>query len=228
MTIQTPLVRFPLYHGSSSLHLENFIPGEAPRPFEHHDAAIRLFREAWAALADLGRSPEWWIQRMLEQSSQHSNWRHGTLYVSPSTLSAVRYASSGARCGGELLTMCADALASLRGLVGVRAQQLEDAFSELGRFLKGVGEPILVELGELTAGDLTTKVEGKDVSQMLQLLDGDEKRRHVIGQQVNFAVQPNCGVVLRVSRLEVERPGDPLTLFRVIPILDQERSPAAK
>ena len=97
-------VPFPLYHGSSSHHLAHFEPASPPAQWPYKSAALKLLRDVWTILRARGVDPEWWVERVLDQSSGHANWQHGALYVTPSKLSAVRYSGGGAVYGGELLT----------------------------------------------------------------------------------------------------------------------------
>ena len=99
-------VPFPLFHGTSSHYLELFRPGTVPGDWPYGDAAISLLGETWAALREFGREPDWWVERTLNQVSGPANWQHGELYLTPSRLSAARYAVGRAIDGGELLTMC--------------------------------------------------------------------------------------------------------------------------
>ena len=207
-------VPFPLYHGSSSHYLAHFEPGSPPAKWPYKSAALKLLRDAWTILRARGVDPEWWVERVLDQSSGHANWQHGALYVTPSKSSAVRYSGGGAVYGGELLTFCRRAIDQLRALDReVTRRLLKEAQSVVG-FLDGGGWPLLVELSDVNVGDLSPERASNDVTEKLkELADLDEKMREMVGQQTNFRLRPGASVVTRVFRLEIENPQDPLTPF---------------
>ena len=160
-------VPFALYHGSSSHYLAHFRPGQEPSHWPYVQDALKLYRQVWTELKRLGHAPDWWQERILAQDSGHANWQHGQLYVTPSEISAVRYAGGGAAHGGELLQSCRNALDQLSGLDPDRAAELLRGAQRIGRFLKETGLPILVELENVPESGLTPERPSDDLSAQL-------------------------------------------------------------
>lgn len=221
MDNDSPTISFPLFHGTSSHYLTVFKPGTVPTDWSYKGVTLGLLRDVWAALRDLGREPEWWVERILEQHSGYANWQHGELYVTPSKLSAVRYAGGGAVYGGELLTLCRSALDELVELDRERAKHLVRNAEGLARFLNGAGLPILVEFANVRVCDISMERESDDVRTALSLLDS-ELMLETLGQQTNFRLIPGRCTVSRVFELEITDIKDPLTSFGLRPICDSK------
>lgn len=215
MDSNSQIISFPLYHGTSSHYLAGFKPGTTPTVWPHKGVALGLLRDAWAALREFGREPEWWVERILDQESGFSNWQHGELYVTPSRLSAESYAGGGAANGGELLTLCRSAIDELAELDRERADRLMRNAEGVTGFLKGSGLPILVEFVDVRVCDLMTERESDHVLTALSDLDS-ESMREVLGQQTNFRLMPGNGTINRVFELEIGDVDDPLTPFNLI------------
>ena len=214
-------VPFPLYHGSSSHYLAHFRLGQPPSHWPYTRAALKLYRQVWTELKRLGHVPDWWQERMLAQDSGHTNWQHGQLYVTPSQISAVRYAGGGAAHGGELLQSCRAALDQLSGLVPGRTAELLRGAEAIGRFLEETGLPILVELRNVPVSGLSPDRPSDDASaQLTELADFDERMGERMGQQINFRLAPGCGVVARIFELSIDELGDPLSKFQLREIED--------
>lgn len=216
-------VPFALYHGSSTHYLEHFRLGRPPSPWPYARSALELYRQAWAQLKLLGQAPDWWQEKILVQDSGHANWQHGQLYVTPSKISAVRYAGGGAAHGGELMQSCRDALDELAKLDPGRTTELLRGASGIGRFLEETGRPVLVEFGKVPVSGLSPERSSDDVNaQLTQLIESDEKMREIMGQQTNFRLAPSRGVVVRVFEVLVDDLSDPLSKFQLREIVDSD------
>ena len=80
-------VPFALYHGSSSHYLKHFRLGRPPSHWPYARHALKLHRQVWTELKLLGHAPDWRRERISAQASEHTNWQHGQLYVTPSKIS---------------------------------------------------------------------------------------------------------------------------------------------
>ena len=234
------LVPTPLYHGTSSHFLSAFKPGATPAMWPHKRAALRLLEDVWTDLSqlrdqvpcDLREKLAWgiayeeipfYVRNVIDQVSGHSNWQHGELYLTPSKLKAVEYACRGAKHGGELVTMCRNALNALTGVDQQKAERLTGCAESLPRLLRGTDlPPILVEFDDIRIADLSTEVQEDDVSEALSLLTdkklretfgSDERVREIVGQQTNFRLANGCGVVGRVFEVHVEDQDNPSSPF---------------
>lgn len=209
-------VPFALYHGTSSLYLKSFVQGMPPMPWPHRTASLQLLQHAWAALRKFGSEPPWWIESIIAQKSGVSNWQHGSFYVTPSRQSAVRYAATGSSFGGELLTLCKQALDELGERDGIMASELMRNAGPLSPLLSGTGQPILVELNGIYASDLAPETDGRELSDMLvELSQLDASGRDLRGQQANFSLKDGRGVIARLFKVNAADPDDPLTDFEL-------------
>jgi hypothetical protein len=209
------MVPFPLYHGTSSHYRDLFRPGTTPSSWAHTEAALALIRGAWAELKSLGIEPDPYARAVLAQRSDHMNWQHGELFVTPSQSSAVRYAGTGAAYGGELMMFCKDALERLRQADASRALRVPGV-ELLSRFLEGGGTPLLIEITNVRAADLLPEIAGKNVADALSgLARLNDKMRDLMGQQTNFRLKTNYSVVSRVFAVDIEEPDDPVSNYRL-------------
>ena len=224
MNIAEQLVPFPLFHGTSNHYVTAFKPGATPVAWPHKEMALSLLRDAWTALCVLGCEPSWYVQDVLNQVSGHSNWQHGELYLTPNRVSAVRYACGGAEYGGELLTLCRDAIDALAELDQTKAKHLMQSTGAMVDLLQGTGlPPILIEFDNVYMGDLSTERESDDLLESISfLVDEDERSREILGQQTNFRLANRRGIVTNVFEIEVECDSGPLPPFhlREIPSLE--------
>lgn len=197
------VVPFPLYHGTSSHFLSSFRAGATPAPWPHQYDALSLLRRTWTSIQSFGLKPEWYVEKVLNQTSEHTNWQHGELYVTPSKASAVRYAINGAENGGELLTFCREAIDILCSLDSSSADHLLSRNEHIARFLSTSGwPPILVKFDNLLVNQLTPENKSEDVVELLQRLE-DENQIEIIGQQTNFRITHTAGVVSGIFEIGV-------------------------
>lgn len=171
-------------------------------PWPYRDDALSLLRETWTSIQSLGHTPAWYIERVLNQTSEHTNWQHGELYVTPSKAAAVKYAIGGTTNGGELLTFCREAIDILSGLDSSIAEHLLSQNKHIARFFNTSGQPpILVQFDNLMVDELEPEVKSENVMDLLQCL-ADEDNRETIGQQMNFRI-PHAAVVSRIFKIDV-------------------------
>lgn len=209
-------VPFPLYHGSSSHYIASFRPGDTVADWPHKHDALEICRRLWTALKDHNLAPEWWQEKILAQDTGPANWQHGQVYVTPSMISAVRYASGGAAHGGELLQSCRDALDKLSQNEPRKAGELLRDAGAVARFLEEEGFPILVEFRDVQPNGLSPERPSDDVGEQLaKLAEFEDREREILGQQINFRLAPGCGVVARVFELSIKDVGDPLSQYEL-------------
>jgi hypothetical protein len=212
------MISFPLYHGTSSHYLDAFRVGRAPAGWPYKESAIGLLRETWKALRSHGIEPEWWVNRALAQESKHANWQHGELYVTPSKCAAVRYAGAAGPFGGELMMFCDAALDRLEQVDPGNAAELRGR-SSLSHLLDGNGLPILVEIGNVFPSDLSSENAARNVTEDLSTLEKQtDELRELIGQQINFRLARNCGVVSTVSSVDIQEPDSPTSKYCIVRI----------
>jgi hypothetical protein len=158
---------------------------------------------ATEAIARSGGEVEFYECNALIQGSGHANWDHGEIFLTPSRGSALRYAQTGGAHGGELLTMCAEALQRL-GVLNVEAHEdlIKQTNVDLQKFLQGGGRPMLVLFDDMNTCDLDA--ERRDVESVRDVLirvpKTEDPNFDILTQQSNFRVKPGRG---RVSRLEL-------------------------
>ena len=209
----------PLYHGTSSHYLSAFRLGSPPAPWPYKDQALEMLREIWKQLSLKGIYPEWHIEKILKQESGPSNWRHGEFYVTPSRISAVRYAAANCSCGGELLTTCKEGLDKIQNLDKKIYNDIMSTHEPVSKFLLESGDPILLEIGSLTKLDLSTENDDDDLERELEfILQYSGDMLEMMSQQANFRVEPGQGKIHSIYKLEIEDPDDPLPRYQMIKI----------
>ena len=208
------IVPFPLYHGSSTHYIDGFRRGEAPADWPLKEGALQLLRDIWIRLNACGEEPEFWIQNMMDQRTGPANWQHGDLYVTPSERAAVNYAGGNAKHGGELMTQCREGLDRLLQVDKSSARNLLEHLDPVVRGpLSGVGEPILIELVDVSIRSLEPETH-RDRDERIDLLLGlSERDRELIGQQINFRLMAASGTVAEVYFLNVTNRADPLSAY---------------
>lgn len=216
-------VPFVLYHGTSSHHLANFRPGNLLSHWPYKREALKLYRQVWMELRRIGHTPDWWQERVLTQESGFANWQHGQLYVTPSKVSAVRYASGGAAHGGELLQLCRNAIDELAKFDQSEADKLLNDARRVGSFLKETGVPILIEFENVRVRGLSAERSSDSLdSRLAELVKMNVRKREHLGQQINFRLAPGFGVVGRVFEVEIDDIDNPLSNFQLKEIVDSE------
>jgi hypothetical protein len=208
--VTTAIFPFPLYHGTSSHYLGSLIAGQTVPEWDLRHAALDLLRDAWAALEERGVSPDWSHRAVLNQESLGANWQHDSLYVSPSKLTAVRYAVSNADYGGELLTLCRYSIDQLIELDSSCAAGLSSRYRNLEDLLKGGGKPLLIEFRDVPRKSLVPEVGNRTVQWAIDLLESkDPIMREALGQQINFRLSLEASVIHNISWIVLEDEGDP-------------------
>lgn len=197
-------LNFPLLHGTSTLYTGYFVPGSIAVAWIHRDAAIELLRQTTNAIASLAGGVKFWERDALAQASHLANWQHGQIFLTPSRESAFRYAHSGAKHGGELLTICACALERLSVLDAESYRRLRGNADGLARYLDGGGRPMLVVFDGVDTDDLDAERSGfESVEKLLSRLPHpDDPHFDVLTQQSNFRFRQNKGIVSRIELIE--------------------------
>lgn len=194
------MIQFAFYHGTSTHYLSHFELGKPPKAWGHFDDALALYRGVWGKLESHGVVPEWFESNIINQSSSASNWQHGSFYITPSQGKAMGYSDSNSAYGGELLTMCANAIKRLAGFSAEDAQEVSALFPSLEKMLSGSGERVVVEIRGVSSEDIVSESGSRDVEKDLEaLIKMDEKMREIAGGGMNFRLLPGRGVVAGVE-----------------------------
>lgn len=199
-------VPFPIYNGTSSHYRDLFEIGGTTRPWPHLDDGLALLRSAWERLGSHGILPEWHEREILYQATGNANWQHGELYVVGCKVKATQYARSNAGHGGELLTLCADALNRLAEVDAPSAEDLRSRYPALQSLLAGGGKPLLVEFERVAADDLCAEIPGGGgplilAEQLNQLTEWHRAGMKELMQIYAFRLAVGRGVVARIVEL---------------------------
>lgn len=202
------MIDFPFFHGGSSHYRHLLSIGEPIRSWPHKDAALGLMRAVWSELRALGRQPEWYQDRMMEQHSGHANWQHGETYVTASRTAASRYAASNGEHGGELLNECALALDILERMDPRIAGDLRDRHADLAPMLAGGGAPLLIRIEGIGIEDLQLELQGntaierplEDTVAEIGSFKDNPALMDAIGA-IGFRLRPRAGVVAAIEEL---------------------------
>lgn len=215
MNTVTDLVPFPLYHGTSSHYLSAFKSGSIPPDWPHKDSALNLLMDISEELKALGQEPDWYFETVLQRTSGQLNWQYGELYLTPSKLTAAKYARRVAKHGGELLTFCRRAIDTLGDLDTIRAESVMHNYEGLAFLLEGNGwPPLLVQFDHIRLADVSPETEGPDVIALVsRVANADPDFREIIGQQSNFRLASGQGRVGQVFELDIKDDDNPLPVF---------------
>jgi len=189
-------LEFPLYHGTSTLFLESIarhgIGGWDP--IKEWRVLECLHRLIPIAEKHRQRSTEIMkllgtIEPMAKQLNAALNFQHGSVYVSPSRFTAVRYAT-GKKKGSELISYTAMMLEELaRYDLKEVNQGLYQEFPQIFRLLNIDAAPVLIQLDGLEAASLLSE-KGEAPDGNLAHIYGLQKRMpdswERISQQLNF------------------------------------------
>jgi len=196
------LAPFPMFHGTSTLYTDSFRQGYLPGPWPYRDEAIALLQRSLRNLTAASAEVEPWILETVAQHSGASNWQHGQIYVTPSRFTALKYAETGGRNGGELLCMCSLVLNRLEAENPATALRYRSEAPSLERFLVGAGSPMLVVFDELKLSELEAERDKLCVDDLMnQLNTADPMLFDLLGQQCNFRLKPGTGTVSRIEKL---------------------------
>jgi len=202
------MIGFPLFHGGSSHYRHLLAIGAPVRSWPHKDAALDLMRAVWSELRALGRTPEWYQVRMMQQHSGRANWQHGETYVTASRAAAARYAGSNGGHGGELLNECAEALASLERIDPGIAGDLRGRHPELAPMLAGGGTALLVRIEGVGIEDLQAETRPgaaiertlEETVEEIEAFKDDPALLAVIGA-IGFRLRPGAGIVAAIDEI---------------------------
>ena len=191
------VIPFPLYHGTSTLFLDDIVRcGLGGKNPIAEWGVLGFVRELLPLVeAHLGDNPQL-VQkihsfgRMARQDVGGWNFQHGDTYLSPSSSTAIRYATNK-RFGSELLTYAIDFLQELvqREMPGIR-DRMYQRFPHMFRFLDISPAPILIEIPRLPYAAIAADEHGRDPAESLAKLcrhwEQDVGIFEAVGQQSNF------------------------------------------
>lgn len=214
-------VRFPLYHGTSTLFLggiaEHGLGGRDPiAEWKVLDCAKAIYPVVELHLAEsedfMARCVS--FRLMVDQATGRRNFQHGNAYLSPSASTAIRYAVN-TRYGSELLTYTLDFISELlrRKIPGI-ADDLFRSFPQVFEKLDISAAPVLVAAEDVSTAALLAE-NGEEAQPTLdfvyQTLKHRAEPRDVLLQQSNFRlIQPVSAKQLKVWLINVTQ-WDPFT-----------------
>lgn len=188
----------PLYHGSSCIFLGSIreigLGAKDPNvELRSHELLTELAQmEGWNWSADPELAlMELSIRSAIDQrvSGGGFNFRHGSTYLTPSQLTAVRYALLNQH-GSELLSMTMSLFEKLKIHDERRAHELASRFPVISELLSLEHQPLLVEARNVAIRSLRSE-NGDDpelvLDQIKSLMDGENPELfHLMCQQSNF------------------------------------------
>lgn len=205
----------PLYHGTSTLFLNTItkfgLGGHNPltewRVLEFAKTIYPLVEKQFANL------PDWMVKAqsfkwMVEQRSSAMNFQHGGTYLSPSPITAVRYATHK-RYGSELLTYTLDFLAELVRLeVKGVCDELYRAYPQIFELLDISPAPMLIQVENVPPATLLAE-NGGDARPVLEriydVLHNSPDFRELLQQENCRLKRPLPAENLKVWLINVNR-----------------------
>lgn len=209
----------PLFHGTSSLFIESILEHGLGGQDPIATLKVRDFSEQLLPIAEehLASNDDYLPKLqsfglMIGQHKGAMNFEHGQTYLSPSKLTAVRYASNNSY-GSEILSSAIDFLRIL-WLKDVPAiKPLFQSYPQICGLLDLSPAPLLIEAKGVSISDLQSE-SGGDPTEHVRLLKeiSETDMIDVVGQQSNFRlVSPVPCEAIKVYLINVTRwhPGLP-------------------
>lgn len=200
----SPWIRIPLYHGTSTLFLNSIIEfGLGGRNLiaewkilEFAKVIYPLVEKHLSARDDLMLKCQT-FRFMVEQKSAAMNFQHGDTYLSPAPITAIRYAADN-RYGSELLTYTLDLLNELVHLkiAGV-CDKLYRAYPHIFEKLDVSPAPLLIRVDDISPTVLVAENGGdaQPVWEHIEELTRDFPSCDAVLQQSNFRLRVPVSVV---------------------------------
>jgi hypothetical protein len=209
-------VEFPLYHGTCTLFLERIAqhglggwdPIKEWRVLECLRKVLPI-AEKHAGRSEIIRSHIGNARSMASQVNAGLNFQHGSVYLSPSKETAVRYAC-GKKKGSELISRTILLIEELCRLEAVdECGDISQDYPELLSVLKINNAPVHIRV-ECVDADMLLSEKGESPDDNLAKIRGLQVRMpdcwEEISQQLNFRLtQPILAKELMVSLIAVRR-----------------------
>jgi hypothetical protein len=193
----------PLYHGTSTLFLKGILESGlgGQNPIESW-GIFNFVEELWPLVEKhLAKEDEFMLRadsfsRMVNQTSAAMNFQHGDTYLSPSQMTAARYASNQPY-GSEILSYALELLEELvrRKVDGV-ADELYQRHPQIFNFMDISPAPLIIEVVNCPVEWLVTENgenAGDQLEQILEFWNSDKQMLEIIGQQTNFRLTDPVG-----------------------------------
>lgn len=231
-----------LYHGTSTIFLDGIInSGLGGRNQLAEWKVFELAKVLYPLVHEhLATEPDWMLKvqsfgYMAEQRSSAMNFQHGDTYLSPSALTAVRYAVDK-RYGSELLSYTLDFLQELlRRKVPSVADELYRKHRDLFHLLDVSCAPLLIGVEGAHAAELASEDggdPGRVLNHVLSTLKENGENAELL-QQSNFRLRGSIPIArLRVWLVNVTRwnpyiPEYSLHMLRIPGTKEDAREPHA-
>ena len=232
MVPQLPLVRdnflhLPLFHGTSSRNIESILNFGLGGADPVSDLAVLEFAREFFPVAfnrrheigDFWYAKEFELEGFVKQSAGHSNWRHGSLYLTSSEVKAAIYSAN--KCGSEAIGFAYDISRMLQNLDAGLLNPARQKYERLFRRFEEAETPILVRIDALPLERLKSETGG-DPSRLIvhleqQILDDPELWPH-INQAGRFEY---CGTVPANLLRFYEVRGNPREDFELVEVTGQ-------
>jgi hypothetical protein len=186
------VLTIPLHHGTSSIFLESILMHGlgAVDPIQTYDA-FKFLRRVHEIAGDMlyGTDPAYDTWRPLVESMlrQQASFRHGTSFLSPSRLTAVRYALNNRPLGSELLNTASTLYEMIERADKKRCSDPILAKSAIPTLKSHNPKPIVLVALKIQMKSLRGEGNG-DAAENVKILEelADPETIEVMGQQTNF------------------------------------------
>ena len=190
-------LNIPLFHGTSSIFLDSInehgLGGEIKTD-------LKLLKDICGAHDSLGKDNLWWLENSWHYTDYiltnraikgRSNYKYGELYLSPSRITAEKYAKNN-EYGSELLSYTIYAYEELKNINPTKADYLVPD----GHYLKSIigkdRQPIIIKVINIKTSSLKTE-KGEGVSDQIDAMIHSQRESasistDIIWQQYNFSV----------------------------------------
>lgn len=216
----------PLFHGTSELFLSSILSVGLGKKNPNSELDTLELMEALVQLApdmmeDLDCEESLALQAILRgvrRDGEHY-YRYNGVYLSPSMLSAARYAINN-RFGSELLSTALNCFAKLRSIDRARADEIAERFPSATRLIDLAYKPVLIEVIDIPIAQLATETGGDPMTNFEDMRDfanlqgagiQGARSNNAFWQQCNFELSGSISRdQLRCSWINLENEDDPM------------------
>lgn len=190
MSVNKEELGFTLFHGTSSVFMDSISQSGLGGENVIEKYKIKeMFSQVADAFNSKYKETDWWVcegficEKMVRQEITNGgfNFRHGGVYLTPSFVTAKKYATSN-KYGSELISYFIRGYEELFRLDPKLADHIFPINHPLRDLIALDAEPLVFEIIGMTKDDLVTE-QGESIENQLELMSRTPKE---IWQQLNF------------------------------------------
>jgi hypothetical protein len=229
--VKDGVLTIPLFHGTSSLFADSILQNGlgARNPIQELRVISFLQRLCDTCESIIPTDPRWlkmkWlVEQMIGQ--ENTLFRHGLAFLSPSRITAVRYAASNP-FGSEAISTCATLYQLLAESGRECVLHSEPSTFPIVELLRKPASPVLVEASDVRVSELQGE-RGQSAQEVVDTMEElasslDMKFFQLVSQQSNFSLtRPIKASRLRLYDIKVTNYDPAFPEYHLAPVMRQE------